>query len=173
MLRSERRASVVAVSALFARSADAQDAIGRIDALQQLNGSVESLVQRVAESVVQVIVTSYGPVEKGSGAETDLVMGRQRTVGSGIAVESGGYIVTNAHVIRNAKRIEMVLPGRGRTVVATIVGVAPEIDLALLKVEDAHLPAIPTADYDGVTRASWCSRSAVRRDSETRSRWAS
>jgi S1-C subfamily serine protease len=145
MLRSERRAGFVAVSALVcgmtlsARSADAQDATGRIDALQQLNGSVESLVHRVAQSVVQVMVTSYGPVEKGNGAETDLAVGRQRIVGSGIAVESGGYIVTNAHVIRNSRRIEIVLPGRGRTVDAKIVGVAPEIDLALLKVEDADL----------------------------------
>ena len=168
MLRSGSRAGCVVVSALLcgmtlsARSADAQDVTGRIDALQQLNGSVESLVQRVAQSVVQVIVTSYGAVKQSNGAETDLVLGRQRTVGSGIAVESDGYIVTNAHVIHNSRRIEIVLPGpsgddggvralvngRGRTVDARIVGVAPEIDLALLKVEDAHLPAIPMADYD-------------------------
>ena len=77
MLRSRKRAGGVAVSALLcgmilsARSAGAQDVSGRIDALQQLNGSVESLVKRVAQSVVQVIVTSYGPVERGDGAETD------------------------------------------------------------------------------------------------------
>jgi serine protease Do len=154
MLRSDKRGGFVVVAALLcgvtlsARSADAQDVIGRIDALQQLNGSVESLVRRVAQSVVQVIATSYGPTEKGDGAETDLAVRRQRTVGSGIAVESDGFIVTNAHVIRNSKRIEIVLPGRGRTVDARIVGVAPEIDLALLQAEDAHLPPIPMADYD-------------------------
>jgi serine protease Do len=149
---------------LWARSADAQGATGRLDALQQLNGSVEVLVQRVAQSVVQVVVTSSGPVEEGNRTDTDLVLGRQRTVGSGFAIDSDGYIVTNAHVINNARRIEVVLPGpaghdgakwslvngRGRTVDATIVGVAPEIDLALLKVEDAHLPAIPMADYDAL-----------------------
>jgi serine protease Do len=154
MLRSRSRTGSVVVSALVcgmilsARSTAAQGAPRRIDALQQLNGSVETLVQRVAQSVVQVIVTSYGPVQKDSGAETDLAVGRLRTVGSGIAVESDGYIVTNAHVIRNAKRIEIVLPGRGRTVDARIVGVAPDIDLALLQADDAHLPAIPMADYD-------------------------
>jgi hypothetical protein len=52
---------------LFTRSADAQDATGRIDALQQLNGSVESWVQRVSQSVVQVIVTSYAPVDGSNG----------------------------------------------------------------------------------------------------------
>jgi hypothetical protein len=68
---------------LWARSADAQSATGRLDALQQLNGSVEILVQRVAQSVVQVVVTSSGPVEEGNRTDTDLVLGRQRTVGSG------------------------------------------------------------------------------------------
>jgi serine protease Do len=119
-------------------------------------------VQRVEQSVVQVLVTSSTPRQEGTPGNTDLPAGRQRIVGSGIAVDSGGYIVTNAHVVDNATRIEVVLParsgagggmqslarGRGRTVDATIVGVAPEIDLALLKVEDAHLPAIHMADYD-------------------------
>jgi serine protease Do len=41
-----------------------------------------------------------------------------------------------------------LVSGRGRTVDATIVGVAPEIDLALLKVDDAHLPPIHMADYN-------------------------
>ena len=156
MVRSGSRAGCVVVSALLcgmtlsARSADAQDAPAGIDALRQLNGSVESLVERVAQSVVQVIVTTYASMETGNRAQADLAVGLQRTVGSGIAVESGGYIVTNAHVIRNSRRIEIVLPGRGRTVDARIVGVAPEIDLALLKVEGAQLPAIPMADYDAL-----------------------
>ncbi|HEV3063459.1 MAG TPA: hypothetical protein VGY48_34775 [Vicinamibacterales bacterium] len=49
---------------LCARSADAQDTTGRIDALQQVNGSVEALVQGVGQSVVQVIVTTYGPPDE-------------------------------------------------------------------------------------------------------------
>jgi len=169
MSRTRSRVGKAVVSAavlcgvvLSARSAGAQGATGRFDALQELNGSVEALVQRVDQSVVQVLVTSGAPRQDGTRGNTDLPVGRQRIVGSGIAVDSGGYIVTNAHVIDNATRIEVVLParsgagggmrslvsGRSRTVDATIVGVAPEIDLALLKVEDAHLPAIHMADYD-------------------------
>jgi len=64
-----------------------------VDCSGVLDLGQEERVQRVAQSVVQVIVTGYCPVEKGNRADTDLVMGRQRTVGSGIAVESGGYIV--------------------------------------------------------------------------------
>lgn len=127
-----------------------------LDALQQLNGSVESLVTRVSRSVVQVLVTTYEPVE-GRNA-TDLVIGRQRSLGSGVVIDTDGYILTNAHVVSNARRVQVVLPGartndsagqadarRGRRVDAQIVGLARDIDLALLKVE-GPLQALPMAD---------------------------
>jgi serine protease Do len=143
---------------LAAPPASAQEPSGRSNALQQLNGSVASMVGTVSKSVVQVIVTSYGPVDQSSRTETDLVIGRQRSMGSGVVIDAGGYIMTNAHVVTNARRVQVVLPGstsgkngaRGRTVDATIVGVARVIDLALLKVDDATLPFLPIADYDAV-----------------------
>ena len=165
---SRQRATVLAALLCglsgVARSVQAQDTAGRIDALQQLNGSVESLVRRVSQSVVQILVTSYGPVDENVHTDTDLVVARQRILGSGVVVDSDGYVVTNAHVVGNARRIEVVLPGpgsdqggvrslvkgRGRIVDARIVGIAREIDLALLKVQDSHLPAIPLADYDAL-----------------------
>jgi serine protease Do len=148
---------------LNGHTAAAQEPSGRASALQQLNGSVASMVGSVSRSVVQVLVTSYGPVNESSRTETDLVIGRQRSMGSGVAIDAGGYIMTNAHVVSNARRVQVVLPGsrsaqsgaraaiiRGRTVDATIVGVAREIDLALLKVDDDALPFLPIADYDAV-----------------------
>ncbi|MET0215588.1 MAG: hypothetical protein ABW292_21435, partial [Vicinamibacterales bacterium] len=78
--------------------------------LQQLNGSVESLVERVSQSVVQVLVTSYGPVDDGNRAAADLVIGRQHSIGSGVVVDAGGFIITNAHVVSNARRVQVVLP---------------------------------------------------------------
>jgi serine protease Do len=167
--RHRRSAMRVAVAVsgfllhLSALPANAQEPAGRLDALQQLNGSVASLAGRVSQSVVQVLVTSYGPVEAHTRADTDRVIGRQRSMGSGVVIDTGGYIMTNAHVVSNARRVEVVLPGRvsseggvrslvkarGRTVDATIVGVAREIDLALLKIDDA-LPALPIADYDAL-----------------------
>ena len=79
-------------------------------------------------------------------------------------IDAGGYIMTNAHVVSNARRVQVVLPGlvgdeagaaslvkwRGRTFDATIVGIAREIDLALLKVDEAALPSLSIADYDTV-----------------------
>ena len=149
---------------LAAWPALAQEPSRRGSALQQLNGSVASMVGSVAKSVVQVMVTSYGPVNQPLRTETDLVIGRQRSMGSGVVIDAGGYIMTNAHVVSNARRVQVVLPAsqnveggaqtvvkaRGRTVDATIVGVAREIDLALLKVDDSTLPFLPIADYDAV-----------------------
>jgi serine protease Do len=140
-------ASVGLVIHLTAVPAGAQESRGRLDALQQLNGSVATLVSSVSQSVVQVIVTSYGPVEPANRTDTDMVIGRQRSMGSGVVIAAGGYIVTNAHVVSNARRVEVVVPGapgdgggvrslvrgRGRTLDAKIVGVAREIDVALLK----------------------------------------
>jgi serine protease Do len=132
-------------------------------ALEELNGSFAALAAVVSQSVVQVLVTSYGPVDEPVRADTNLVIGRQRNIGSGVVVDAGGYIMTNAHVVSNARRVEVVLPGRsedggvrsllkarGRTVDATVVGVAREIDLALLKVDDVSLPPLRIADYDRV-----------------------
>src|SRR6266496_1486553 len=93
--------SALAVSGVLLgsqRLAFAADDAGRIDVLQQLNGALESLVQRTAPSVVQVLVTSYGPLrEEGRGA--DVVIGRRHSMGSGVIIATDGYIVTNAHVV--------------------------------------------------------------------------
>jgi serine protease Do len=133
------------------------------DPLHQFNNSIRTLVRRASPSVVQVMVTGYGPVE-GSRSNTGLVLGRQQSVGSGVIVDSDGYIVTNAHVIRGAHRVLVNLPnvvndespdqtlvsGRGRTVEARIVGSESEIDLALLKVDVKGLRALPLGDYNKV-----------------------
>ncbi|HJZ75702.1 MAG TPA: trypsin-like peptidase domain-containing protein [Vicinamibacterales bacterium] len=154
---------IVALIPLAAPPARAQTPADH-DPLHLLNGSVAALVQRVSHSVVQILVTSYGPVQRTDRADTDLVIGRQRSMGSGVVVDAGGYIMTNAHVVANARRVEVVLPGQGedggaaahlasqgRRVEASIVGIAKELDLALLKIDDAvSPPALPLADYDAV-----------------------
>jgi serine protease Do len=133
--------------------------------LRELNASVEDLTARVSLSVVQVLVTGYGPVDdRIRGGEAGLVIGRQRSIGSGAIIDPDGYIVTNAHVVSGARRIQVVLhrdttadgPVRSltmaasQTVDARVVGTANEIDLALLKVDVTGLRALPMADYDSI-----------------------
>ena len=133
--------------------------------LQDLSAAVEDLTAHVSMSVVQVLVTGYGRVdERAAGGETGLVIGRQRSSGSGAIITPDGYIVTNAHVVSGARQVEVVLHGRTRAtdpvrslaagtdriVDARVVGVADDIDLALLKVEVTGLTPLPFADYDAL-----------------------
>ena len=131
------------------------------DPLHEFNNSVRSLVRRVSPSVVQVMVTSYGPVEQ-SRSSRGLVLGRQQSIGSGVIIDPDGYIVTNAHVIRGAYRVmvnisaevsdespdQTLVNNRSRMVEARILGSDSEIDLALLKVEVKGLRALPLGDYN-------------------------
>ena len=79
------------------------------DPLHQLNNSVRALVKRVTPSVVQVLVTGYGPVE-GNGATPVSCSDRQQSIGSGVIIDPDGYIVTNAHVLRGAHRVQVKIP---------------------------------------------------------------
>ena len=129
------------------------------DPLARFNDSVEALVKKVWPSVVQIVVTSYGPREDSERGNTNIILGRQRSIGSGFVIDGDGYIMTNAHVVNGAQRIQVVLPpsdadgslntalsGKTRTVSARLVGFSSEIDLALLKVE-TKLPSLPLATY--------------------------
>ena len=75
-----------------------------------MNESIDALTRKVWPSVVQILVTSYGPREEGAEATTSVVIGRQRSVGSGFVIDPEGYIMTNAHVVSGAQRVQVVLP---------------------------------------------------------------
>jgi serine protease Do len=130
------------------------------DDLRRLNQSVDALVKRVSPSVVQILVSGYGPLEETDHGNTNSIVGRQRAIGSGFVIDEAGYIVTNAHVVRGAERLQVVLPNPGvensleaalstrtRVVPAQIVGVSRELDLAVVKVDAGKLPALSLADY--------------------------
>ena len=121
--------------------------------LVQLNGALESLAAKVSPAVVQILVTGYGQVNQEQRAQTALIV-RQHAVGSGVIVDSHGYIMTNAHVVEGAQRIRVALPlamddgsgqapiGKRRILEARLVGQHKETDLALLKVDQADLPTL-------------------------------
>lgn len=160
-----RRAQIVFAAVLLAAfdcaTSAAQD---RGDnTLRKFNESVAALIKKVSPSVVQVLVSGYGPIESGERGSTAAVIGRQRAVGSGFVIDSAGYIVTNAHVVAGAQRVQVVVPegpgdgslqailsARTNIVPARVVGVAREIDLALLKVDNVSLPALPLASYRNI-----------------------
>lgn len=69
-----------------------------------------------------------------------------QSAGSGVVVDaSGGYIVTNNHVIERADKITVTLAD-GRLLSATLVGVDAQVDLAVLKVDPEGLQEISFAN---------------------------
>jgi serine protease Do len=130
--------------------------------VNSFDAAADTLVKRVSPSVVQIMVTAYAPVEgegRGQG-NAGLVVGRQEVSGSGFVIDADGYIITNAHVVSGAEKVQVVLPpitpdgslatalsARTDIVPARIVGVAKEKGLALLKIEGSKLPALPLASY--------------------------
>jgi serine protease Do len=124
--------------------------------LVQLNGALEMLAAKVSPAVVQILVTGYGPLrERDEDRSQTALIVRQHAVGSGVIVDSSGYIITNAHVVEGAQRIRVALPlpmgdsaglvpiGKRRIVEARLVGQHKETDLALLKIDETDLPTLP------------------------------
>jgi len=121
--------------------------------LVQLNGALETLAAKVSPAVVQILVTGYGPLREEDKTQTAFIV-RQHAVGSGVIVDSHGYIMTNAHVVEGAERIRVALPlpsgdfsgqvpiGKRRILEARLIGQHKETDLALLKVDENELPTL-------------------------------
>ncbi|MEQ1573581.1 MAG: trypsin-like peptidase domain-containing protein [Vicinamibacterales bacterium] len=89
--------------------------------------------------------------------------GVESSLGSGVVVSADGYILTNNHVVAGESgRLSLnqlpaitVTIGDSREMTATIVGVDPATDLALLKVDAGNLPTIPWGDSSTLKVAEW------------------
>jgi serine protease DegS len=71
----------------------------------------------------------------------------ERSLGSGIIYDVRGHVVTNFHVISQATQIRVQLRS-GRSGPATLVGVDPDTDLAVLKIDLGTLPIMPLGRSD-------------------------
>ncbi len=136
--------------------ADAAQASSRVTGVE-LSGALEATAELVAPAVVEIFATVYAPGEGAVPRTADLVTTR-RASGSGVIVDPGGYIVTNAHVVRGARRLRVELPvlasgqsilsARSRSADGRVVGIDPETDLAVIKIEEQGLPAVVFGDSD-------------------------
>ncbi|MFZ4099844.1 MAG: Do family serine endopeptidase [Chlamydiia bacterium] len=74
--------------------------------------------------------------------------------GSGFIVSPDGYILTNHHVIKDAKTITVVLIN-GREFPASVVGADPHTDIGIIKIEGNNLPFLTFADSEEVQIGEW------------------
>ena len=155
-------ASLAAASPAFAQgAAQTAPAARGLAGLADLSRSLEQLVEKISPSVVQIFVTGYVPPDEEDKAATG-EPSLERSSGSGVILDPDGYIITNAHVVEYATRLEVELPfaatggapgrsivrRRGRNVGAQVVAIDHETDLAVVKVEAKGLPALTIGDSD-------------------------
>lgn len=79
---------------------------------------------------------------------------KQRGLGSGVIIDSQGYVLTNEHVVRGADKITVTLSD-GREFKGVIKGTDPRADLAVIKISAKDLPAAKLGDSDNLKIAQW------------------
>jgi len=117
--------------------------------------------ERTVEAVVHVKTTAER-VQNFYNPFNDLFFGRPSTPqkfevegsGSGVILTEDGYIVTNNHVIKDAKKI-IVTTSNNDEYEARLIGTDPTTDIALLKIEGSALTKVFVANSDQVRLGQW------------------
>ena len=110
--------------------------------IARLNDFLHNLAERLKPFLVQVRVNRA--VESPAEGEGGTPEGR-RASGSGFLIRQDGYLVTNAHVVSDAERIQVKLSD-GRRFEGRLVGLDERVDLALVKIEATGLPVADLGD---------------------------
>jgi len=154
---------------LSGRTTTAQPEIQVARAPEALSASFAEIARRVEPAVVNIETTQaqMEVSEKDEDKEDQtpnnslLDMFRRprrsptRGVGSGFIVSAKGYILTNNHVIEDASRIIVGLQS-GEKYRGTVVGVDPETDVAVIKIDTPRdLPTVTLGDSNAAQVGDW------------------
>ena len=90
----------------------------------------------------------------GEGDEGEPPVEQLQTQGSGLILWSDGYILTNRHVVRDAREVVIRLWDR-RQFTADVVGTDARSDLALLKIDATGLPTVEIGDSSKLRVGEW------------------
>jgi len=126
--------------------------------LAQLENT-SSAFRLIAKSIVPCVVhIDTLRVDQTAGREGDNGWSRRLEAsgqGSGLIVDDQGYILTNHHVIKDASEIIIRLSD-GRTIRgADVIGIDPQTDLAVIKINASGLQAAPWGDSESVEVGDW------------------
>ena len=111
--------------------------------LDAYSRTITGVVGKVAEAVVHIQVQK--PVNDRRSGQQKLSPGS----GSGFVISSDGFIVTNNHVIEQAREIRVSLAD-GRTVNAELKGADPSTDIAVLKIYETGLKPLSFANSEAL-----------------------
>ncbi|MBH0179318.1 MAG: Do family serine endopeptidase [Nitrospira sp.] len=120
--------------------------------LEEIQAVITNLAEQAKPSVVNLFpLPSTGRSREGSGERAPNSSGS----GSGLIIDSDGYIITNNHVIGDATEIEVRFSDKTK-LIASVVGKDPDTDLALLKVTASRpLPNARFGDSTSVKVGQW------------------
>jgi S1-C subfamily serine protease len=118
--------------------------------------SLAPLVRKTAPAVVSISTLLPSPAEQNPLLQDpffrryfgvpDAALQPAMAAGSGVIVDGKrGFVITNFHVVRNATAVEVTLKD-GRKFPAEPLGVAPDLDLAVLRIGAENLPTLPLGD---------------------------
>src|SRR5690242_9122628 len=154
---------------LSGRPTSAQPDIQVARAPEALSASFAEIARRVEPAVVNIETTQNQPDEVSEKDEDKedqstnnplLDMFRRqrrptRGVGSGFIVNPKGYILTNHHVVEDAARITVGLQS-GEKYRGTVIGVDPETDVAVIKIDaPKDLPTVTLGDSNAAQVGDW------------------
>jgi serine protease DegS len=124
---------------------------GRDSFADAVNMTAPAVVSLQVESIVEV------PIQDSERKELEQIFGKHlpnltqakplSSSGSGVIINTDGYVITNHHVIAKAERISVIL-NDGRSAVAEMVGTDPDTDIAVLKIALDNLPEVKIADIN-------------------------
>lgn len=146
----------IALTASAQPSAPAKHA----DALHDLSAQLESLSHRVSLAVVQIFSTGYVLNDERESGSNAAIVTRQHASGSGVVMSADGFIVTNAHVVANGRKVRVriayetgangAIEPSGKMLDATVIGMDRETDLAVIRVDRTDLTPLPLGDSDSL-----------------------
>src|SRR5919205_1073081 len=152
---------------LSGRPAIAQPDMQIARAPEALSASFAEIARRVEPAVVNIETTQNQPEisEKDEDKEDQstnplLDMFRRqrrpsRGIGSGFIINPKGYILTNHHVVEDAARITVGLQS-GEKYRGTVIGVDPETDVAVIKIDaPKDLPTVTLGDSNAAQVGDW------------------
>lgn len=118
--------------------------------------SLSPLVKKTAPAVVNIATLQPSPAQQNPLLQDpffrryfgipDAALQPAIAAGSGVIVDGkNGLVITNFHVVQNAQQVEVGLKD-GRKLPADPVALAPELDIAVLKIDAKDLPALKLGD---------------------------
>jgi serine protease Do len=116
---------------------------------------LSSIAERAIQASVNISSTQQVAVDPFFQMLYGDVPQSQTSMGSGVFVSPDGYVVTNSHVVGSRRADIRVTLTDNREFAAKVVGIDPESDLAVLRIDVKGATPLPWGDSSKLRVAEW------------------